>query len=275
MSLSTAFVSGGFPVLGAVFMFAAIMKVRALQSLELTLVRTMPRWMWASAVFSSRRLAGSVIALEFLTAVALLSAPLGARWYVAAWACVVSMCLCLVAVRAAQRRTPCGCFGGTAKAAGKIEVARAGTVLAVSVTLLSLTASGDVGTHFPTLSNGGLAAAILILAVLFLPTMAARTIRRTAAATRESTSEHPSRRAVLRGAVALAAFVGLAAFDRSTAFAGKYYRTCQDQYNLCYGCNPLQNGCCIECYVTCVGGGSCTPRVSCGGCWPDPYITYP
>jgi hypothetical protein len=233
----------------------------------------MPRWTWSSDVFSSRRLAGSVIGLEFLTALALLASPLQARGYVAAWTCLVSVGLCAVAVRAARRRTPCGCFGGSGKAAGKVEIARAGAVLTVSAVLLSITAAGEVGSSVPTYSNGGLAAALLILLVVFLPSVATGLLRKAAPAAQEPTSKHPSRRTLLRGAVALVAALGLAAVDRSTALASTYYRSCYDQYNLCYGCGgPLQNECCMDCYVTCQMGGSCIPHVSCGGCWPDPYI---
>jgi hypothetical protein len=277
--IATAFVSGGFPLLGVVFLIAALFKARASHSLELTLVRTTPRWTWASALFSSRRLARSVIGLEFLTGLALLSTPPAARWWVAGWASILGMVFCLVAVRAVRRRTPCGCFGAS-KAAGKTEVIRAGTVLAISVTLLAFTAAGVAGAPLTRIGTAGLTAALLLTLLLMLPSVGARLIGKTASAATPDqtvTSRQPSRRAVLRGLLALAsAAVGLAAIDRSAALAGTYYRTCKEQYDLCYGCGgPLENECCVECYVLCVDGGSCVPHVSCGGCWPDPYINYP
>lgn len=276
--IPSAFVSGAFPVLGAVFLIAALFKARASHSLELTLVRTMPRWTWASAAYSSRRLAGSVIGLEFLTGLALLGTPPRARLWVAGWASILGVIFCAVAIRAVRRRTPCGCFGAS-KAAGKLEVLRAGTVLAIAVALCTVTATGVTGAPVTRIDARGLAAALLLTLLLTLPTVSAWLIGKAASATtseQTDTSRHPSRRAVLRGALALGAAIGLATIGRSPAFANTYYRTCQDQYNLCYGCGgPLENDCCIECYVTCVEGGSCIPHVSCGGCWPDPYVNYP
>jgi hypothetical protein len=42
---------------------------------------------------------------------------------------------------------------------------------------------------------------------------------------------------------------------------------CQDRYNRCYGCDPFENECCINCYVACQDGKNECLSGTCGGCW--------
>ncbi|WP_219419924.1 twin-arginine translocation signal domain-containing protein [Pseudonocardia nigra] len=46
--------------------------------------------------------------------------------------------------------------------------------------------------------------------------------------------------------------------------------SCYERYNRCYGCDPGQNRCCIDCYVGCKSGGMDAPLCepwACAGCW--------
>jgi uncharacterized membrane protein len=259
-------------VIAATLLCAAVAKTRHLQSFELSLVRLLPRGAWRGG-FTSRSLAWAVIMAELGTAAALFLAP--GSWLTAltAWAAMLFAVFTGAAVIMMRRRVPCGCFGASSSHPQLLDLARNLVLVLLACSTAALTGSGAPADRYewPTV---GIAA---VSVILILVSAASRTRKITAnwvsGMARPAGPDSVGRRTFLRLAIsgiAVGTVIGSVA-TATPAFAVNL--SCQARYNRCYGCNPNQNQCCINCYISCIDGGdTCLWRVSCGGCWPAPSL---
>jgi hypothetical protein len=254
-------------VIAATLLCAAVAKTRHLRSFELSLVRLLPRTAWRGG-FTSRSLACAVIMTELGTAAALFLAP--GPWLTAltAWAAMLLAVLTGAAIIMMRRRVPCSCFGTSSSHPQLLDVARNLVLVLLACSTAALTGSGAPADRYewPTI---GITAVSLILILV----SASRT-RKIAAnwvsgAARPAGPDSAGRRTFLRLAVsgiAIGAVIGAAAV-RATPAAAAAASVCQDRYNRCYGCDPFENECCINCYVACQDRKNECPSGTCGGCW--------
>lgn len=264
--------------LGFTFCVAGMVKVGRPVGAERMLVPLLPAatWRWTS----SRTVARAAAAVEFVVGGLLLTSSGLALTATAIAATAVGLVLSLIAVQAAAKRVPCGCMGRRRGAAGTAEILRAALITVAAVALASLTLGAPAVAFDQRTSGGALIAVAIALGLLALPNAIAiaRAVQRDLVSFSSHARSHRgpsaesqrdrgiSRKAFLAHAVAaVAALIGVGGLPG--AAQANPPRTCQDLYNLCYGCDPNQNHCCIECYVLCQLGGACAPG-SCGGCWP-------
>lgn len=257
-------------VIAATLLCAAVAKARDLRSFELSLVRLLPRAAWRGG-FTSRSLAGAVIMAELGTAAALFLAP--GPWLTAltAWTTLLLAVLTGAAIVMMRRRVPCSCFGTSSSRPRLLDVARdcVLVLLACSVTVLAGSGASAARYEWPAV---GIAAVSLALILVSAPGARKIIASRVSGAARSAGPDSAGRRTFLRLAVsgiAIGAVIGAAAVRATPAAAATEQYSCQDRYNLCYGCDPAENQCCIDCYVSCQDGtNDCNTGLECGGCWP-------
>lgn len=265
---------------------AAFLKLRDIQSVERLLVDTLPSRLWRVRGVDSRRLGRVAAGVEAAGGVALLVAPRPVYPVVSGALVVPLLVILAVAVRAARRKVPCGCFGGARRKAGQYEIGRAATLTLTTFALCAVASiDSDVDPTTASLTVWGLGVAAVT--VLFAVAPAPRLNRTPCGGSDTHIDQSPadverSRRSVLHEIGLAAAMVGVAATMPRTVLAtapvsgckadGPQCRPqCQAAYDQCVGANPGQKPCCIDCYVACQGvGKTCTPGLSCSGAWPNP-----
>jgi hypothetical protein len=273
----TSIAAGATTLLAVVFLVAAVMKLRWSRQVEVTLVRLFPAAFSRQALVSSRGAVKGVVALELGLGIALCLSSGALATVVRAATAAILLGFVMVVQRARARGTGCACFGApTGRAAEAADLLRT-SLLALVAIATALAPASDIAVR--QLDPAAVAAA----AVLWLSTFGlARLLRHSSAMAAESASDAGggngsggpaiSRRTALTRAMAIA--LGAAFLSRidTEALANTHPpRSCQDQFNLCYGCGfPGQVNCCKDCYVTCQLGGACVAGLSCGGCWPGP-----
>jgi hypothetical protein len=164
-----------------------------------------------------------------------------------------------------RRRVPCSCFGASSSHPQLLDVARNFVLVLLACSVTTLTGFGASADRYewPTV---GITAVPLVL-ILVSASAARKTIANwVSGAGRPSGPDGAGRRTFLRLAVGIV--IGAAAVGALSAAASAAGLTCQDRYNQCYGCDPSQNQCCIDCYVSCQDGPDDCGSGSCGGCWP-------
>jgi hypothetical protein len=263
--------------LGSALCIAGVLKIASPIGGERMVMVVLPAatWRWTT----SRVVVRATAALEVLLG-ALLLVSSGRLLNLVAIAATALGAVMLVTTRMAGRRqVPCGCVGGSRRPAGAPEIIRAAIVMLAATALAFLTSAAPAIALGQRRADIALVAVALAVVMLALPELLAagraalgdrsRAQRNPARPSRPTSTDGFSRKAFLtRAAAVLGALIGAGALPR--AARANPPRTCQDQYNLCYGCDPDENTCCISCYVTCQLGGACTPNLSCGGCWPGP-----
>lgn len=257
--------------LAGVLMIAAAIKFRAPQPFERTLVALLPRGTWRIPGLDSRRLALLVSAVEGGGGVALLLTPPHYLGIVGAAVFLVFATFLVATTASVVRKVHCGCFGASRGPAGASEMWRSGVLLAAAAAIpYGAVAAPDLDLSVRSVGPPSLVAMTALCAAAFGPQLVVRRRPRTAPpreAGRGVTDR--SRRTVLHGLGLGALTLGGIIILPPPAPNFGFRSSCQERYDRCYGCDPAQNRCCIECYVICAGGGSpCTPWISCGGCWP-------
>jgi len=261
--------------LAGVFAIAVVGKLRNLEGFEATVTGLLPQGVWRGGL-TSRHAAFAVIALEAMIAVLLVVG--GELALVAAALATVTLAALLTAVVSARRRrVPCSCFGD-AKPVQGAQIARTGGLTVAAVTLLAAALAGDgaAGAAAGGVASVAIAVAIVLLAIAPSIKMALRARPAVQASARADSGAGLTRRAVLQGALAgvLAVMAGGVLARDAEATAA---RTCQGQFDLCYGCVTKDDlggdtNCCIQCYSFCqLGGPFCYKGASCNGCWPGFY----
>ncbi len=269
--------SGLLLYLGGLLVAAAAAKALAPVALERALITLLPTTVGKRSGLHSRRIARLTILVEAVTGallvtVAVIPTATAVRLGLATSAVFVFGALLVAARQLARRRSPCACFGAAASASGRGTAARAWLLFSIAVAQLLVScfvpAPGAGSRPWSVYVAAGLAAILTLAWERYRSEVSGDRVRSYARGFSGS-----SRRAFLsRGLGSVAALIGLAALRAPAALAGGGQRSCQDAFNLCYGCGFLldQAQCCIDCYVACqnTGGGGCVPGVSCNGCWP-------
>lgn len=258
--------------LAAVLVLAAARKLRALTSFEVTLVQLLPRSTWDVPLLHSRRLAKVVVAVEVLTAAALLFVPSSWRVPVALWATVLFAAFLTALVLAARRRVPCSCFGRPRGAAGASAIIR-GIMLLVISAWLAWVASGTDPVGSPSRVGALLVAGVVFVACVpgFTPQLGR--IASHAGSRMISDSNGLSRRGFLVRCVALTALATLGASRTEPVLATSV--ECDalgDQCLVC--CRPYGTscaGCCDLCFAKCCAPGQtpCPPDSCFANCWDN------
>lgn len=270
-----------------VLAFAAILKLRAVTSFEVTLVRLLPRTVWRGWV-DSRRAAYAVIGVELLLAGTLIALPSRVIPTLAAFTFLSA--LSVVAVVARERRLPCHCFGAAHRAAGGLELVRTGGLATTAGALTGLAISGTTSPD-TTLTPAAAAAAGFVLMLALLPEVPAASARlavRLARWSQAGRDEAPdtgatvSRRVFFRrvaaGAATLVALPLVVRTPLAEACPDEHIIDCTLRFNSCFDCCGglifLEcTGCCDGCYNRCLASIESIldlqcPRFSCFGCWP-------
>lgn len=94
-------------------MFAAIGKSRGIQPVERLLVDTLPGRLWRVRGVDSRKVAWLTVVIEVVSGLALLMTPHEAYPAVSGAVVIPLIIIIAVALRAAVRKVPCGCFGAS------------------------------------------------------------------------------------------------------------------------------------------------------------------
>jgi hypothetical protein len=256
-------------VIAATLLWAAVAKTRHLRSFELSLVRLLPRTAWRGG-FTSRSLACAVITAELGTAAALFLAPRPWLPALTAWTTLLLAVLTGAAIVMVRRRVPCSCFGTSSSHPQPLNVARNFVLVLMACSVTALTGSGASADRYewPTV---GITAAFFVLLLASASRARKIIVNWASDAVRPAGPASAGRRTFLRLAVsglAVGAMVGAAAVRATPAAAAPDASACQNRYNQCYGCDPFENQCCIDCYVSCVDGPDDCGSGSCGGCWP-------
>lgn len=257
-------------VIAATLLCAGLAKARHLRSFELSLVRLLPRTAWRGG-FTSRSLACAVIMAELGTAAALFFAP--GPWLTAltAWTTLLLAVLTGAAIVMMRRRVPCSCFGTSSSHPQLLDVARDLVLVLLACSVTNLTGFGVSADRWewPTVGITAVSLALILVSASGARKFIANWANRTA---RPADPDGTGRRAFLRlavGGIVIGAAIGATAVRATPAVAAPDQFSCQDRYNTCYGCDPAENRCCIDCYVSCKDGtNECNTGLECGGCWP-------
>lgn len=275
-------VSGLSLGLAIVLTLAAIKKLRALTSFEVTLVRLLPRAVWSVPGLHSRRLSRLVVVTELLTGGALLVASDSFAVAVVAWTTALFAAFLLALVVASRRGLSCGCLGRAHGSVGRSGVARGTALLVVSVSLLASVALGDPAGN--PRWHVALMVAASVTVVAFAPGLGLRlrpffTTKRYLSAPGVEPGGHGiSRRSLLVRSGALVALVLLGPRLGGTELA-LANGSCDSLGDACIVC-CRNNGygtsctdCCDLCFARCGTSRPC-PQDSCfGPCW-DPDTTH-
>jgi hypothetical protein len=206
---------------------------------------------------------------ELGTAIALFLAP--GPWLTAltAWTTMLLAVLTGAGIVMMRRRVPCSCFGTSSSHPQLLDVARNFVLVLLAGSVTALTGFGASADRYewPTV---GITAVFLLLILVSASGVRKIIANWVSGAVRPPDPDSAGRRTFLRLAVSgivIGAVIGAAAV-RATPAAAAAALTCQDRYNSCYGCDPFENQCCIDCYVSCQDGPDDCGSGSCGGCWP-------
>jgi hypothetical protein len=279
----------GFNLFVAVtLVFAAIRKSRGIQSVERLFVDILPSRLWRVRGVDSRRVAWSAVGVEAAGGVVLLVTSRDDYPAVSGAVGMPLMIILMVALRAAARKVPCGCFGASRRAAGAYEVGRAFGLVLTMLTLCAVTAvNTDVDPTVGSLTvwSWGIAAVLTVSAVAPIFRFTTRSRASVTDGAPNARGIEHSRRDVMQGIGLAVAMLGTAtAIPKDVLTAknaqcktdiGECRPNCQAAYDRCIGDNPTQKQCCINCYVSCQNyEHECTSGVSCSGSWHDPFSFF-
>lgn len=258
--------------LGSLLLGAGLMKLRNPQALESALVQGLPPQFWRGPL-QSRSTARLLIFSEIATGAVLLTATPAIVPFASGAAATLFVLFSAFIVAQYRRQRPCSCFGEGGAVVSKHRAALGiGLALAALVVFVAALQGGQVAAmQAGTLPELGLGI-VAGFTYLGIATIQRRAATAPAVHRREIADGEASTRRGFLGRVA-AATASLVVFNSLTLTqdaSANPPRSCQAQFDLCYGCNPAQVSCCIGCYTSCqliVGG---CPGGACGGCWPGP-----
>jgi hypothetical protein len=281
----TTFTSGVYLALAAVLIVASLIKARQLARFELALVRLAGDRIWQRLPVTSRGAARIVCVIEFATGVSLLVASGTGALAARAWTAGLFAGFAVISVIAMRLQTPCGCHGAQSRvkgadAARSLGIAAMAAAAAVGSAVLPSSAVGQRFGLGPVLLGVGLACLALWPVLLHSAALVRISVGTHGRGEAAAPISAPSRRTFLKGAVGtLGALIAVSALGTPALAHTKTYHTCQQAFDRCYGCttklrNKSDVQCCIDCYVSCQGGGGskCYAGISCDGCWPGRYF---